>query len=115
MDYSPSAAAISWKHRLTMQVSGDVINFKVSDATLSQYVGPWKSSEWIWDKTTYTPIPSDNVFSVTYKNGQAVSMKVPSSYDVHIRNFIKAFVTTWQISLEDKNYFVAKEVKLEAP
>ena len=27
MDYSPSAAAIGWRHRIRMQVAGDKINF----------------------------------------------------------------------------------------
>ena len=110
MDYSPSAAATAWKYTIRMQVAGDDINFRVTDATGSQYVGPWSSSGWAWDQTTFTPIPAGDEFSITYKNGQAVSLKVPSSYDTHRKNLVKAFATTWQIKLEDKDYFVAQEV-----
>eukprot|EP00090_Calanus_glacialis_P016360 TRINITY_DN2561_c0_g1_i1.p1 TRINITY_DN2561_c0_g1~~TRINITY_DN2561_c0_g1_i1.p1 ORF type:complete len:1526 (-),score=363.79 TRINITY_DN2561_c0_g1_i1:68-4645(-) len=109
MDYSPSAAATAWKYTIRMQVAGDDINFRVTDATGSQYVGPWSSSGWAWDQTTFTAIPAGDEFSITYKNGQAVSLKVPSSYDTHRRNLVKAFATTWQIKLEDKDYFVAQE------
>jgi len=108
MDYSPSAAATAWKYRVRMQVAGDDIHFRVTDVSGSQYVGPWSSTEWAWDQTTFTGIPSGDEFSVTYKNGQAVSLKVPSNFDTHRRNLIKAFATTWQISLEDKDYFVAQ-------
>jgi len=109
MDYSPSAAATAWKYKMRMQVAGDDINFRITDATSSQYVGPWSSTDWAWDQTTFTPFPAESEFSVTYKNGQAVSLKVPSKFTTHQRNIVKAFATTWQISLEDKDYFVAQE------
>ena len=112
MDYSPSAAAVGWRFRVRMQVAGDKINFRVTDRSSSQYVGPWSTTEWAWDKTTFTSGPSSgsNEFSITYKNGQAVSIDVPSSFETHHRNMARAFATSWQISLENKDYFLTQEV-----
>jgi len=111
MDYSPSAAAVGWRFRVRMQVAGDKINFRVTDRSSSQYVGPWSTTDWAWDKTTFTSGPSSgsNEFSITYKNGQAVSIDVPSSFETHHRNMARAFATSWQISLENKDYFLTQE------
>jgi len=83
----------------------------VTDRSSSQYVGPWSTTDWAWDRTTFTNAPSShsNEFSITYKNGQAVSIDVPSSFETHHRNMARAFATSWQISLENKDYFVTQE------
>lgn len=112
MDYSPSAAALAWKYKVRMQVEGDNIHVTLSDISTSQYVGPWSTSSWAWDKTSFTNSMSNpEVFSLTYNEGKVVSLKVPREFDIRKRNMARAFATTWQLNLEDGSYFTSREVR----
>ena len=111
MDYAPSAAALAWKSKVRMQVEGDDIHVELSDLTASQYVGPWDTRAWAWDQTVFTRLPTmTEIFTISYSEGRAVSMKVPRSFDLHRRNMARAFATTWQLSLGGESYFTSTEV-----